>query len=122
MGEEGDEWVASNKLLRDKKTAGIIEALDQYQKGNRNALRGITFSAPDTKTLSQAIPNNGRTFAPSNQTNNYYTNSDNAELLKEVRRMNEYLSDPANRRAYISRKIQLEFDEQEKEIRELARL
>ena len=106
MGEEGDEWVASNKQLRDKRTASIIEALDQYQKGNRNAL-----------------PQYGRTFAPSNQTtNNYYQNSDDSELLKELRQMNEYLRDPNNRRAYISRRIQLEFDEHEQEIRELARL
>lgn len=122
MGEQGDEWVASNRLLRERETADIIAALEDYQRGNRNALAGISVPPPDLKSMSQAIPNNGRTFAPSNQTNNYYTNSDNAELLKEVRRMNEYLSDPANRRAYISRKIQLEFDEQENEIRELARL
>jgi tubulin-specific chaperone A len=122
MGEEGDEWVASNKLLRDKKTAGIIEALDQYQKGNRNALRGITFNAPDPKIMSQAVSGNGSTFAPSNQvTNNYYP-SDNGELLKELRQMNEFLKDPNNRRAYISRKIQLEFDEQEENIRSMARL
>ena len=68
-------------------------------------------------------PENGRTFAPSSQTtNNYYQSSENSELLKEIRQMNEYLRDPNNRRAYISRKIQIEFDEQEREIRELARL
>lgn len=72
--------------------------------------------------MSQAMPRNGRTFAPSNQvTNNYYP-SDNGELLKELRQMNEFLRDPQNRRSYISREIQLEFDEQEREVRELARL
>ena len=123
MGEQGDEWVASNKLLRDKKTAGIIEALDQYQKGDRNAIADITFAGPDPKIMSQAVSGNGRTFAPSNQTtNNYYQNPDNSELLKEIRKMNDFLRDPNNRRAYISRKIQLEFDEQEEEIRSMARL
>lgn len=122
MGEQGDEWVASNKLLKDRETAAVIAALDDYQRGNRSAITGITFAAPDPKIMSQAVSGNGRTFAPSNQvTNNYYP-SDNGELLKELRQMNEYLKDPNNRRAYISRKIQLEFDEQEKEIRELARL
>lgn len=122
MGEQGDEWVASNKLLKDRETAAVIAALDDYQRGNRSALTGITFAAPDPKIMSQAVSGNGRTFAHSNQvTNNYYP-SDNGELLKELRQMNEYLKDPNNRRAYISRKIQLEFDEQEKEIRELARL
>ena len=123
MGEQGDEWVASNKLLRDREASAVIAALDDYQRGNRLALQGITFAAPDTKTLSQAISQDRRTFATSNQTtNNYYQNSENSELLKEIRQMNEYLRDPKNRRAYISREIQIEFDEQEKEIRELARL
>ena len=122
MGEQGDEWVASNKLLKDRETAAVIAALDEYQRGNRSALAGITFAAPDSKIMSQAISGNGRTFAPSNQvTNNYYP-ADNGELLKELRQMNEYLKDPNNRRAYISRNIQLEFDEREREVRELARL
>jgi len=123
MGEQGDEWVASNKLLRDKDASAVIAALDDYQRGNRNALAGITFAAPDPKIMSQAVSGNGSTFAPSNQiTNNYYQNSDNSELLKEMRQMNDFLRDPNNRRAYISRKIQLEFDEQEQEIRSMARL
>lgn len=122
MGEQGDEWVASNKLLKDRETAAVIAALDDYQRGNRKALAGITFAAPDPKIMSQAVPQNGRTFAPSNQiTNNYYP-TDNGELLKELRQMNDFLRDPNNRRAYISRKIQLEFDEQEREVREMARL
>lgn len=123
MGEQGNEWVASNKLLRDKEAATVIAALDDYQKGNRNALANISFATPDPKIMSQAVSGNGRTFAPSNQTtNNYYQNSDNSELLKEMRQMNDFLRDPNNRRAYISRKIQLEFDEQEEEIRSMARL
>lgn len=123
MGEEGDEWVASNKLLRDKRTASIIEALDQYQKGNRSALAGITFAAPDPKSLSQAARANGGTFAPSNQTtNNYYQNTDNPELLYEIRMLRKYMEDPNNRRAYISRRMQLDFETNENELKELARL
>lgn len=123
MGEEGDEWVASNKLLRDKRTASIIEALDQYQKGNRSALAGITFAAPDPKSLSQAARANGGTFAPSNQTtNNYYQNTDNPELLYEIRMLRKYMEDPNNRRAYISRRMQLDFETDENELKELARL
>lgn len=122
MGEQGDEWVASNRLLRERETADIIAALEDYQRGNRNALAGISVPPPDLKSMSQAMPSNGRTFAPSNQvTNNYYP-SDNGEMLKELRQMNEFLRDPQNRRSYISREIQLEFDEQEREVREMARL
>lgn len=123
MGEAGDEWVASNKLLRDRQAADIISTLDDYQRGNRNALAGISFAAPDPKTMSQAVSGNGRTFAASNQTtNNYYQNDSNNEVLKELQKLNEYMRDPNNRRAYISREIQLEFDRQEKEVREIARL
>lgn len=122
MGEEGDEWVASNKLLRDKRTAGIIDALDQYQKGNRSALAGISFIAPDPKIMSHNNPYNGHTFAPSNQiTNNYYP-TDNSELLKEIRQMNRFLEDPRNRQATINRNIMLEYERLENSVKEMARL
>ena len=123
MGEEGDEWVASNKLLRDRNTADIIEALDQYQKGDTKALERISFPQPDLKTVSQAVRQTGGNFAPSNPTtNNYYQSTGNDEMLQEMKRLNGYLMDPMNRRSYISRDIQLEFDEQEREVREMARL
>ncbi len=122
MGEEGDEWVASNKLLRDKRTAGIIDALDQYQKGNRSALAGISFIAPDPKIMSHNNPYNGHTFAPSNQiTNNYYP-TDNSELLKEIRQLNRFLEDPRNRQATINRNIMLEYERLENSVKEMARL
>jgi len=116
--------VASNKLLRDRNTADIIEALDQYQKGDTRALERLTMPAPDLKTVSQTVSGNGRTFATSNQTttNNYYQNAGNNELLQELRKLNEYMRDPNNRRAYISRRIQEEFDRQEEEVRAMARL
>ena len=123
MGEEGDEWVASNKLLRDRNTAEIIEALDQYQKGDTRALERLTMPAPDLKTVSQSMTRNGSNFAAPTQTNNYYyQNEDDGEVLEELKKLNGYLSDPMNRRSYISRDIQLEFDEQEREVREMARL
>ena len=123
MGEQGDEWVASNRLLKDRESAAVIAALDDYQRGDALALKGLAFAAPDTKTLSQALPQNGRTFAPSNQTtNNYYQNSDNSELLKEIRQMNEYLRDPKNRQATINRNILLEYERLENSVREMARL
>lgn len=122
MGEEGDEWVASNRLLRDKRTAGIIEALDQYQKGNRAALAGIKFNAPDTKIMSHAGTDAERIFAPSNTTNNYYQNSDNGELLKEIRMLRKYMEDPRNRQATINRNILLEYERLENSVKEMARL
>lgn len=122
MGEEGDEWVASNKLLRDKKTAGIIETLDQYQKGNSNALTDLAFAVPSPKILSHTTPGQMRTFAPSNTTNNYYQNPDNGELLKEIRMLRKYMEDPRNRQATINRNILLEYEKLEKSVKEMARL
>lgn len=123
MGEEGDEWVASNKLLRDRNTADIIEALDQYQKGDTKALERISFPQPDLKTVSQSVRRTGGNFAASTPTtNNYYQSTGNDEMLQEMKRLNGYLMDPMNRRSYISRDIQLEFDEQEREVREMTRL
>lgn len=122
MGEEGDEWVASNKLLRDKKTAGIIETLDQYQKGNRNALTDLAFAVPSPKILSHTTPGQMRTFAPSNTTINNYTSNDSSELLKETRLLRKYLEDPRNRQATINRNILLEYEKLEKSVKEMARL
>ena len=123
MGEQGPEWVASNKLLKDEKTKDIVAALDEYQQGNTRALERLTMPAPDLKTVSQTVPEKGRNFAAPTQTNNYYyQNEDDGEVLEELKKLNGYLSDPMNRRSYISRDIQLEFDEQEREVREMARL
>lgn len=122
MGEEGPEWVASNKLLRDRQTKPIIEALNEYQQGDTNALDRITMPAPALKNVSQAIPSSGRNFAASNTTNYYYQAEGINELLKETRQMNEYLKDPRNRRSYITRELQLEFERQEEEVRAAARM
>ena len=123
MGEQGPEWVASNKLLKDEKTKDIVAALDEYQQGNTRALERLTMPAPYLKTVSQAVPEKGRNFAAPTQTNNYYyQNEDDGEVLQELKKLNGYLMDPMNRRSYISRDIQLEFDEQEREVREMARL
>lgn len=122
MGEEGDEWVASNKLLRDKKTAGIIETLDQYQKGNRNALTDLAFAVPSPKILSHTTPGRMRNFAPSNTTNNYYTNDEDPELLAEMRLLRKYLEDPRNRQAVINRNMLLRYEELENSVKDMARL
>lgn len=123
MGEQGPEWVASNRLLRDRETSDIIAALDEYQKGDTKALERISFPEPDLKTVSQSVRRTGGNFAPSNQiTNIYNQDTGNDEMLQELKKLNGYISDPMNRRSYISREIQLEFESQEREVREMARL
>lgn len=129
MGEEGQEWVASNKLLTDKKTAPVISALERYQRGDIRALDMLRVPEPSWEKLSQSSRKLSRTFALSTPVNNYYytnsnntTTSDNSELLAVMKRMDAYLRDPKNRQAVISRKMQLEFDRMETEIKQLARL
>lgn len=112
-GEAGREWIASNQLLSDPATAPIIEALQQYQDGKRMALRGVSVPSASVESMYQSGKNNSRTFASSN--------SDN-ELLNEMKKMNKYLMDPKNRQAVIIRKLQLEYDKNESEIKQLARL
>ena len=125
-GEEGQEWIASNKLLTDKKTKHVINALEAYQQGNTAVLDDVLrVPVPKQKNLSQSANSISRTFADSKSevVNNYYTNENGGStLLKEIRQMNKYLSDPKNRQAYITRKQQLEFEEQENEIKKYARL
>lgn len=129
MGEEGQEWVASNRLLTDKKTAPVISALERYQRGDIRALDMLRVPEPSWEKLSQSSQKLSRTFALSTPVNNYYytnsnntTISDNSELLAVMKRMDAYLRDPKNRQAVISRKMQLEFDRMETEIKQLARL
>lgn len=54
VGESGPEWVASNRLLQDKSTAPIIAALEDYQRGNGNALRSLGMSQPAWGDVSMA--------------------------------------------------------------------
>ena len=129
MGEDGQEWVASNKLLTDEKTAPVISALERYQRGDIRALDMLRVPEPSWEKLSQSSRKLSRTFALSTPVNNYYytnsnntTTSDNSELLAVMKRMDAYLRDPKNRQAVISRKMQLEFDRMETEIKQLARL
>lgn len=129
MGEEGDEWVASHMLLSDKKTAPVISALEKYQQGDSRALDMLSVPEPNWEKLQQSSRKLSRTFASSTPVNNYYytnsnntTTSDNSELLAEIRQMNSFLKDPKNRQAVISRKIQLEFERFEDDVRQRARL
>ena len=124
VGEEGQEWVASNSLLEDEETAPVIAALEEYQRGNRNALRLVAPTQPAWKNLSQSASQISSTFA-SNRTpveHHYYQSAGNDELLKEVKQMNQFLADPKNRQAYISYKIQTEAQKNRDFIKQAARL
>ena len=124
-GEEGPEWMANNKTLNDPKTAGIIQELDNYQKGRRSIFDG---AAVDNQSMSQMFARNGNIFTstnskPAQEINNYYTtDTDKLDVMtKELKQLNQYMSDPNNRKAVISRDIQTEFDVNESFLRNLAR-
>lgn len=124
-GEEGQEWVASNKLLKDKKTAPIIHTLESYQRGETSALEELNFrtATPNTKNLSNAAKAISRNFALTQNNNQTAINNQNTLLiLEEMIKLNKYLSDPKNRQATISKKIQLQSETEENYLRNLASL
>jgi TP901 family phage tail tape measure protein len=124
VGEKGPEWVASNTLLEDNETAPVIAALEDYQRGNRSPLRMVAPTQPAWKNLSQSASQISSTFA-SNRTpvvHHHYQTVGGDELLKEVKQMNQFLSDPKNRQAYISYKIQTEAQKNRDFIKQAAKL
>ena len=103
VGEAGSEWIASHRLLSDPVTAPVIAALDSYQRFPAMA----AVNMPAVNQVSQQRNESSRI---------------NAALLAEMRRLADYLSDPANRRAVISRRTQETFDANENFLRNAARL
>ena len=53
-GEAGEEWVASNQLLTDPTTAPVIDALEQYQHGDRSVLARLPFARVNTANATTA--------------------------------------------------------------------
>lgn len=103
VGEAGSEWIASHRLLSDPVTAPVIAALDSYQR--LPAMAAVNL--PAVNQVSQQRNESSRI---------------NAALLAEMRRLADYLSDPANRLAVISRRTQETFDANENFLRSLASL
>jgi len=128
-GEAGREWVASNSLLTDGATAPIIDALEDYQRGNRRALEDIGMAQlrlPAALAASEEIGRNRvvvnppavTVAAPSGTTS---TVSD-PQLLSVMRELATYMKDPKNRQAIISRQTMEDFEKNEDFLRNMARL
>ncbi len=128
-GEAGREWVASNSLLTDGATAPIIDALEDYQRGNRRALEDIGMAQlrlPAALAASEEIGRNRvvvnppavTVAAPSGTTS---TVSD-PQLLSVMRELATYMKDPRNRQAVISRQTMEDFEKNEDFLRNMARL
>ena len=131
-GERGREWIAPNELVSDPETKPVIEALEEWRKGNKAPLRNLEMAVPDSRTVSQAATTISRTFAPERTeravTSNHYhqaapTDSGTMErMLEELTALRQYMSDPKNRQAVISRELQIEFESQEQFLRNAASL
>lgn len=109
MGEQGSEWVASNRLLSNPVTSALIASLDDYQRGRTAKFLPAT---PDFSATSQAAA--GIAAAQGR--------GESGEMLSLIRQLTGYLEDPANRRAVISRRHMLDFEENENFLRDAARL
>ena len=130
-GERGREWIASNEIVENPETKPVIEALEEYRKGNKAPLRELEMAVPDSRSVSQAATAISRTFAPERTeravtSNHYHTaqadDGTMGKMLEELTALRQYMSDPKNRQAVISRELQLEFEQQESFLRRAASL
>ncbi len=127
-GEAGKEWIASNALLTDSKTAPVIEALNDYQNGNANALKVLTEMPTPAKSVSQAGANAFTNFdaAKPQQITNVYSSKNDDDIMKKLERtinaLNMYMADPANHNVVLNRRIQSRYEQQEEKLRNYAKL
>ena len=114
-GEAGEEWVANNSLLRDSRTAPIISALERYQRGDKSALAGLSFPRLNYSGVRAAVDNymEKRNSAP------MYNDGEIKSILLSL---SDYLRDPKNRQAVISRSSQNVFEQHENFIRNAAKM
>ncbi len=113
-GEAGKEWIASNALLRDSKTAPVIEALEKYQRGNRSALEMIGFPRINYQGAKSAVESRAERAM--------VIESHNRDMAKTLADLAVYLKDPRNRQAVISRKTMIDFESNEAFLRNVAKM
>jgi len=129
LGGDGSEreWVAAGDLVNDPQTGPIIQQLEDYQRGRRN---NISFSPPIQPDI-EAISSTSAPQFSSSGGSSYYSNPD-SELLAGIHsqmqqmnennaQMNDFLSDPKNRRSTISYDLFHEYEEELSDIQSLSR-
>lgn len=109
-GEAGEEWVASNALLTNPRTAPVISALEHYQRGNHAPLDAISMQGINGAGVDSTAAYLRQQAAT------------DAAMLSELRQLRVYLSDPANRQVVLSRYTQQRFDANENFLRSAARI
>lgn len=131
-GEAGPEWVASNRLLNDPETAPIIKSLEAYQRGNCRALADIPMAQINMPVATRAAQELGRrrsiaesgivSAVGSINPNVSVTMQQDGEMMELWRKLANYLKDPKNRQAVISRQTMTDFEGNENFLRNMARL
>lgn len=102
VGERGQEWVAPNRMLTDPVTAPVISALEAYRRD------------PQSVVNMTAVGTAGQSRRQSEELT--------AALYAKVSELSDYLSDPNNRRAVISRRAMETFDANETFLRNQAKI
>jgi TP901 family phage tail tape measure protein len=130
VNEDGQEWIASNRLLQDKKTAPIIGALDQYQQGNRSLLDNMYVSTPNQNNLSQAASsiNNNFTSTKSEKIieKHYVTsetqNQNNDDMIAVINKLYYFLENNKTLTAIFNRQLFLDYEKNENFLKNKARI
>ena len=123
------EWVASGDLVNDPKTGPIIKQLEDYQQGRLN---NISFSTPIQPDFEAISSTSAPQFASAGGSGFYSNPSADSELLSGIHQqmqlmnennsqMNDFLSDPQNRRSTISYDLLKEYEEELSDIQSLSR-
>ncbi|TLX73681.1 phage tail tape measure protein [Labilibacter sediminis] len=108
-GEEGTEWIASNSMVNDPYTGPVIAALEAVRQGKAPAsmFGGVTPAFAAMQEVP-AYANGGFSNGAAAPVINVPSN-DNSALLERVDKLIEqnelltsFLSDPQNRKAYIT--------------------
>lgn len=120
-GERGREWVASNELLRNPETAGVIEWLEAVQRRRVRPSESVPMARANMPAATAAARQIAERQRPMRQAA-AVADASRGELLDEFRMLRQYMEDPRNRQAVISRQTQLRFDEQENFLRQRARI
>lgn len=136
LGDRGKkEWVASGELVEDPVTGPIIEDLQRIQQGDNPKWLFTPPTMPDVEGFSSvtqkpffssvnATQSSGAPFFDQAESTTPVFDQMLAELreLKEDNRsLKEFMSDPQNRKAYISHDLQKDYDLELSKLQQLSR-
>jgi hypothetical protein len=121
------EWVASGDLVKDPKTGPIIAQMENYQRGRTNNMH---FSQPIQPNIEGITSTSAPRFR--NASGSAYNSNGSEDLLMGIHsqmqlmnenniQMNEFLSDPINRRSTISYDHMKEYEKELSDIQSLSR-